>query len=258
MRHKEFIRIARLIAKDVQSTSDKLERLSHLAKSRGMFDDQSTKIQELTYVVQQDIQGLNRAIKQLQEFAHEQKSGTRRDLLLQHSTSVVVSLQSRLASSSRQFKNVLEQRTENLKAAQARREQFADTSAVTSSVAMPTLLGPPTPRSGPPVLGAQAQQMALVDRQDSYVQDRAAAMSTINNTIVELGGIFQQLAAMVHEQSEQVARIDANVTDTELNVEAAHSELTKYFQSVTSNRWLMLKVFGILIFFFIIFVVFAA
>ena len=53
-------------------------------------------------------------------------------------------------------------------------------------------------------------------------------------------------------------RIDANVEDTALNVEGAHSELLKYFQSVSSNRWLMIKIFGVLIFFFIIFVVFMA
>ena len=51
-------------------------------------------------------------------------------------------------------------------------------------------------------------------------------------------------------------RIDANVEATELNVEAAHGELLKYFQSVTSNRWLIIKVFCVLIIFFIIFVVF--
>jgi t-SNARE complex subunit (syntaxin) len=51
-------------------------------------------------------------------------------------------------------------------------------------------------------------------------------------------------------------RIDANVEDAHLNIEAAHTELVKYFQSVTSNRWLMIKIFGVLIIFFIIFVVF--
>ncbi len=53
-------------------------------------------------------------------------------------------------------------------------------------------------------------------------------------------------------------RIDANVEDTQLNVEAAHGEILKYFQSVTSNRWLMIKIFGVLIVFFIIFVVIMA
>ena len=53
-------------------------------------------------------------------------------------------------------------------------------------------------------------------------------------------------------------RIDANVEETQLNVEAAHSEILKYFKSVSSNRWLMIKIFGVLIIFFIIFVVFMA
>jgi syntaxin 5 len=81
-------------------------------------------------------------------------------------------------------------------------------------------------------------------------------MESIESTIVELGGIFQQLASMVKEQEEQVLRIDANVEDAHVNVEAAHSEILKYFQSVSSNRWLIIKIFFVLIVFFIIFVVF--
>lgn len=46
--------------------------------------------------------------------------------------------------------------------------------------------------------------------------------------------------------------------DAQLNVEAAHGEILKYFQSVTSNRWLLVKIFLILIVFFIVFVVFLA
>jgi len=45
------------------------------------------------------------------------------------------------------------------------------------------------------------------------------------------------------------------VDDADMSVNAAHAELVKYFQSVTSNRWLMIKIFGVLIFFFIIFII---
>jgi len=70
--------------------------------------------------------------------------------------------------------------------------------------------------------------------------------------------MFSQLATMVKEQDELVHRIDANVDDAEMNVEAAHTELLKYFKNISSNRWLMLKVFGIVIFFFVVFIVFMA
>ena len=92
----------------------------------------------------------------------------------------------------------------------------------------------------------------------SYLQSRADAMQNIESTIVELGGIFQQLAHMIKEQEEIMVRIDSNVEDTAMNVEAGHEQILKYFQSVTSNRWLMVKIFGVLIFFFIFFVIFMA
>lgn len=104
----------------------------------------------------------------------------------------------------------------------------------------------------------QQQQLVLYDESDSYVQERAETMQNIESTIVELGGIFQQLAHMVKEQEEMVERIDTNLQDVEMNVEAAHGEILKYFQSVTKNRWLMIKIFGILILFFIFFVIFLA
>lgn len=104
----------------------------------------------------------------------------------------------------------------------------------------------------------QHQQMMLYDESDNYVQQRAETMQNIESTIVELGGIFQQLAHMVKEQDEMVERIDSNVQDAEMNIEAAHGEILKYFQTVSKNRWLMIKIFGVLIFFFIFFIIFMA
>ena len=55
-----------------------------------------------------------------------------------------------------------------------------------------------------------------------------------------------------------IYRIDANVSETEINVESAHTELLKYFKGVTSNRWLMIKIFLVVMVFFVIFVIFLA
>lgn len=52
-----------------------------------------------------------------------------------------------------------------------------------------------------------------------------------------------------------VFRIDSNVSDTQLNIDAAHSELLKYFKGVTSNRWLMIKIFMVVVVFFVIFII---
>lgn len=42
-------------------------------------------------------------------------------------------------------------------------------------------------------------------------------------------------------------RIDANTDDIESNVAGAQTELLKYYSYVSSNRWLMVKVFAVII-----------
>jgi syntaxin 5 len=70
--------------------------------------------------------------------------------------------------------------------------------------------------------------------------------------------MFQEISIMVKAQEESIQRIDSNVKKADVNVEAAHSELLKYFQSVASNQWLIIEIFFVLIIFFVIFIVFMA
>ena len=77
--------------------------------------------------------------------------------------------------------------------------------------------------------------MQLYGQSDTYLQDRANTMQSIESTIVELGGIFQQLAHMIKEQEETMLRIDANVEETQAQVEMGHTELLKYFQVRNAN-----------------------
>ena len=98
---------------------------------------------------------------------------------------------------------------------------------------------------------------------NSYINMRGEAIDVIEKTISELGSVFGQLAAMVSEQgfvvscwiaratvelcfSEMVQRIDANTEDVVDNVQGAQRELMKYWSRVSGNRWLVAKMFGVL------------
>uniref|UniRef100_A0A4W6EZP6 Syntaxin 5A n=1 Tax=Lates calcarifer TaxID=8187 RepID=A0A4W6EZP6_LATCA len=235
----------RRIGKDLSNTFAKLEKLTILAKRKSLFDDKAVEIEELTYIIKQDINSLNKQIAQLQDLVRSRGAPGGRHIQT-HSNTIVVSLQSKLASMSNDFKSVLEVRTENLKQQRSRREQFSQP-PVSSSPLMANNFSKPIPYNSNLLMSRYTRNL-----------NRADTMQNIESTIVELGSIFQQLAHMVKEQEETIQRIDANVEDTQLNVEAAHTEILKYFQSVSSNRWLMIKIFLVLIVFFIIFVVFFA
>lgn len=106
----------------------------------------------------------------------------------------------------------------------------------------------------------EQQTLALLEEQQAsqdvmYMAQRSNAVEAIESTIQELGGIFQQLATMVSEQSETIQRIDADTEDISLNVTGAQRELLKYYARISSNRGLILKSFGIIFLFFLIWVI---
>ncbi|RXG71955.1 Syntaxin-5 [Armadillidium vulgare] len=299
----EFMQRAKFIGRNISSTYAKLEKLTHLAKKRSLFDDsQDLEIQELTGIIRHDLTSLTKQLEDLQN--RSKLTGTfvngSTGHLQKHSANLVGSLQTKVATITQKFKDILEIRTENLKKQAERREQYAGgmisgelpPQAVTGHHQGSVLLAEMIQKQqqqleidllvnknadfsidigsdsvngfNQPLEGAVGgntlyqQQLQLMEEQDAYLQSRADTMKTIESTIVELGQMFTQLATMVKEQEEIVHRIDSNVDDAEMNVEAAHTELLKYFKSISSNRWLMVKIFGILIVFFVIFVVFMA
>ncbi|XP_063046550.1 syntaxin-5a isoform X1 [Engraulis encrasicolus] len=212
----DFTLMAKRIGKDLSNTFAKLEKLTTLAKRKSLFDDKPVEIEELTYIIKQDINSLNKQIAQLQGLVRS-RSGQNGRHVQTHSNTIVVSLQSKLASMSNDFKSVLEVRTENLKQQRSRREQFSNTQVASSPLLAnnfgSSVLMQDESRSmggggggGGEVAINMESQLQLINEQDSYIQSRADTMQNIESTIVELGSIFQQLAQMVKEQEEMVRR----------------------------------------------------
>lgn len=187
-----------------------------------------------------------------------------------YSKNVVQLLSTKTKNVSEEFKNVLEQRRKIETANKSRREQFLSEiqavsgderrSSVNLNHSSNTHSDNPfddgsLPTSDLLTIPDSSQQMMLLEEQSNvYLQDRNRAVEAIESTINEVGNLFQQLATMVSEQGEVIQRIDTNVEDVSLNIEGAQRELLKYYRNISSNRWLMVKIFGILIVFFLLWV----
>lgn len=267
----DFTRLAALVSGDIASTSVKLRKLTALAQRRSLFDDPTAEIQELTFVIKQDLGALNARLEDLQRL----RDATRRSSNKQagdHSENVVDSLKSRLGETAQGFKSVLKLRTESLAAQQDRRSQFMGSSASApfgasgpgmNANAVALDLGDGSlGASGSSMSagagmgsgggGGQALSLMRPPQDVSYQDARADAVRQVESTIVELGQIFNQLATMVTEQGEMVERIDANVDETVSNMDAGQNQLMMYYNSISGNRALILKVFGTLLMFLIL------
>jgi syntaxin 5 len=185
-----------------------------------------------------------------------------------HSQTVILNLQQQLASMSSDFRNTLEIRSQTNQQQKARREKYSSpaadslmarsqSNAIIDFGDSSAAISPSSGGFSNSRVQQQQQLLAFEDNSVQYLEERANAMQSVESTIVELGTIFNQLATMVQQQEEMITRIDTNVTDAAMNVESAHQSLLQYFQSVSNNRWLILKVFGILFLFFVLFVALA-
>nr|DAD26995.1 TPA_asm: hypothetical protein HUJ06_028463 [Nelumbo nucifera] len=122
----EFNKRASKIGYGIHQTSQKLAKLAKLAKKTSVFDDPTLEIQELTAVIKQDITALNSAVVDLQLICNSQnESGNISTDTTSHSTTVVDNLKNRLMSTTKEFKEVLTMRTENMKVHENRRQLFS-------------------------------------------------------------------------------------------------------------------------------------
>jgi len=327
-----------------------------------MFDDNPTEINDLIQMVKQDITRINQRIDYLQMNSRQRNNNRKSNdednaQALEHSKNVIVSLQSKLANTSNDFKNVLEIRTQTMREQKSRRDQYgvsnlstfttpdldslknnplplyqtamAAASSLTANsplMTSPTLpstttnpLTPDQPSSSlgfnsaiqrpttsstsanaynspyngnipmyqplessikksesnhdtfvsiemmdntPPngslglgnIIGGEQQQLLANPVHTEYLESRSQAIDSIESTIAELGQIYQHFAQILAGQRETVQRIDDNIADVEMNVEGAQNQLMKYYNNISNNRWLLLKVLGIVFIFFLIFV----
>ncbi|KAL0261598.1 Integral membrane protein SED5 [Diplodia seriata] len=292
----EFARKAAEIGRGISGAMAKLERLAQLARRKTLFDDRPVEIAELTYVIKQDLAQLNTSIKQLQQLSAAQHPQNQKDQEGEHNKNVLLLLQGRVADVGLSFKEVLEVRTKNIQASKSRTENFVSTVSQNAQQGLepgrtdsPLYQTPSRGRSPKPgfqntnaaqqdlltlepngsgssaLMGgrggaASDQQLLLMEEAqpaNTYINQRGEAIEAIERTISELGGIFGQLAQMVSEQSEMIQRIDANTEDVVDNVQGAQRELMKYWNRVSGNRWLVAKMFGVLMIFFLLWVLVA-
>lgn len=287
----EFNKKASRIGLGIHETSLKIARLSKLGKKSSIFDDPIKEIQELSAFIKDDITALNVAVSDLQNLQNvETADGNYSEDRVVHSTTVCDDLKTKLMGATKQFQDVLTTRTKNIKAHENRKQIFSTNIArenplrnpakavtepapwSTSSGSSGSLQPSVSPSNGVQV-GSQLRRRLAVDNtpshhmemsmlqqvvppQESYSQSRAVALQNVESTISELGGIFTHLATMVAQQGELAIRIDDNMEESLSNVESARSSLLRHLNQISSNRWLMIKIFAILIFFLIVFIFF--
>lgn len=287
----EFNKNASKIGIRIHQTSQKIDRLSNLTRRSSIFDDRSKENEELTALIKNDITALNIDLSDMQTLQNtEITAGKYSGDKIVHLNAVFDDLKSRLMHATKQFQDVLTTRTKSIKAHENRKQIFSTVASRERLKHPHNSLTEPPPwlsstgtsetntqssasiGSGVQVGSQLRRRMAtdtnpshqmevsmlqqVVPRQDGVSQSRTVALQNVESTISELSGIFTHLATMVAHQGELAIRIDDDMNESLANVEGASNALLKYLNKISSNRWLLIKLFLVIILFMTIFIVF--
>jgi len=222
-----FTKQAISIAQGIESISKNLEKLTKACQKSSLFDDGSSEIQQLTFLVKQQLHELNKELEELERIHRQQRNGYHKQAI-SHGESVVDTLKTDLMNTTKEFKKVLQLRTSMIQKQQQRRQQFvaADSPLETTSRENEASSSATTIGNNSSVvidLGSgslaqtnrnsleenhegnnQALMLQSYQLDNDYRRERAAAAQQIESTILELGQIFQQLATMVSEQVKDI------------------------------------------------------
>lgn len=328
----QFTQAAQHIGRSIHLVTEKLEKLGKLAKQRSLFNDPASEINELTYVIKTDLGTLHNELEVLHNWvtanrdaanAASSSSSSHESQSLhavRNSTAIVDNLKQQLMSTTKSFQEVLQVRTNNLKAQNVARKQFEATgsgsgagtggtggaangssngssgrdgaaaavrpgkrSSAAGSGANPFDQLMTAAASGASAHaradhegtsmddadeelsfltpGASASQLMLdapQDQTDEYLSSRAQAVEDIEGTIVQLGAMYARLVHIVGMQEEITLRIDANMDQALDHMDRGQNELVKYYDSIAGGRWLIIKIFAVLLAFLVFFMVFVA
>ena len=221
----------------------KLTELGKAARSKSLFNDQSSKFNEMTMSIKQDIAILTERVTTLSQAADSDANKQ----IQQHCKSVCSTLNARLTELTKSFKDVLELRTKTMQELENRRGKY---SAGSASVGANTF---GQKQDMDLESGKTLESAQILNQSGAYHFSRAEDARRLQGMISEIGQMFTKMSHMIVHQEEMVQRIDSDVTGSLDHINDGHSELLKYFNNISGNRSLILKLFAILIFFIVVF-----
>lgn len=84
---------------------------------------------------------------------------------------------------------------------------------------------------------------------------RLKSAEQVEKSIAQMGYLFSQMATLVMEQSETIARIEDDVEVGLEDTKDAHASMEQFYEISKGNRSIIIKVFLLLVFFLFLFLV---
>jgi len=211
----------------VEKRVEELDSLHKRHLSRPNLDDEDGEDKEIRKLTQETtsmFSACQRQLKQLQQLSSHSSNGKETVIV----RNIVINLVSRLQEITGKFRVSQGDYLRRLKAREDQQQHYFSSFQGDDDDGL--LMDESS------VSSWTQQDVILLQQNNKFIQRREEEINHIVNSIQDLNTIFKDLAQMVSEQGEIVDRIDYNIENTSLKVEAGLKQLQQAEKYQANNR----------------------
>ena len=243
----------------IKEVESHINQLSSMTKKSSSFNNSHIKISNAAMNIKKSLIDIENDISQIKskELNNPQINKFSK-ILLQNSIDI---LNSRISDLSMKFKKLLELQAGKIKQIENRKIILTPSSKRNINNSFneyTTDLSNENYNEDDVLLEVKQNEQIMEQKESQYYQNRLKDVQIIEKTMSEISGMMNRLSQTINEHAYIIDNIRQNTDIALEHVEKGEKEVKQILESVKNNRWLLIRIFMILICVSVFYIIFMA
>ena len=244
----------------IKEVENNINQLSSISKKSSSFNNAHTRTSNATLDIKKSLIDIEKEISDIKskELANN-KMNRFSKLLLQNSVDI---LNSKISDISMKYKKLLELQATKIKQIEKRRIILTPSSQRKINNSFneyaTDFTGNNNYNEEDVLLEVKDKQQIMTQKESQYYQSRLKEVQEIEKTMGEISSMMNRLSQITYEHSFLIENISKNTDIALEHVEKGEREVKKILENVKNNRWLLIRIFMIIICVSVFYIIFMA
>ena len=244
----------------IKEVENNINQLSSISKKSSSFNNTHTRTSNATLDIKKSLIDIEKEISDIKsKELSNNKMNRFSKLLLQNSVDI---LNSKISDISMKYKKLLELQATKIKQIEERRIILTPSSQRKINNSFneyaTDFTGNNNYNEDDVLLEVKDKQQIMTQKESQYYQSRLKEVQEIEKTMGEISSMMNRLSQMTYEHSFLIENISKNTDIALEHVEKGEREVKKILENVKNNRWLLIRIFMIIICVSVFYIIFMA
>ena len=233
----------------IKEVENNINQLSSISKKSSSFNNTHTRTSNATLDIKKSLIDIEKEISDIKsKELSNNKMNRFSKLLLQNSVDI---LNSKISDISMKYKKLLELQATKIKQIEKRRIILTPSSQRKINNSFneyaTDFTGNNNYNEEDVLLEVKDKQQIMTQKESQYYQSRLKEVQEIEKTMGEISSMMNRLSQITYEHSFLIENISKNTDIALEHVEKGEREVKKILENVKNNRWLLIRIFMIII-----------